>query len=76
MAEKEQPRQPTHRAYSVIRREGQDDYWLNIGLVFPHKDNGGFNIVLSKGPSGEAQLRREPIPPMPDELKQIIQEMK
>ncbi len=35
MAEKEQPRQPTHRAYSVIRRDGQDDYWLNIGLVFP-----------------------------------------
>ena len=29
MADKE-PRQPTHRAYSVIRREGQDDYWLNI----------------------------------------------
>ena len=26
MADKE-PRQPTHRAYSVIRREGQDDYW-------------------------------------------------
>jgi hypothetical protein len=22
----------------VIKREGQDDYWLNIGLVFPHKD--------------------------------------
>ena len=32
MADKE-PRQPTHRAYSVIKREGQDDYWLNIGLV-------------------------------------------
>jgi hypothetical protein len=25
-------RQPTHRAYSVIRREGQDDFWLNLGL--------------------------------------------
>ena len=49
MADKE-PRQPTHRAYSVIRREGQDDYWLNIGLVFPHKDNGGFNIMLQAFP--------------------------
>ena len=49
MADKE-PRQPTHRAYSVIKREGQDDYWLNIGLVFPHKDNGGFNIVLQAFP--------------------------
>ena len=49
MADKES-RQPTHRAYSVIKREGQDDYWLNIGLVFPHKDNGGFNIVLQAFP--------------------------
>ena len=49
MADKE-PRQPTHRAYSVIRREGQDDFWLNIGLVFPHKDNGGFNIMLQAFP--------------------------
>jgi len=50
MAEKEQSRQPTHRAYSVIRREGQDDYWLNIGLAFPHKDGNGFNIVLQAVP--------------------------
>ena len=49
MADKE-PRQPTHRAYSVIKREGQDDFWLNIGLVFPHKDNGGFNIMLQAFP--------------------------
>ena len=49
MADKES-RQPTHRAYSVIRREGQDDYWLNIGLVFPHKDNAGFNIMLQAFP--------------------------
>jgi hypothetical protein len=50
MAEREQPRQPTHRAYSVIRREGKDDYWLNIGLVFPHKDGGGFNLILQAFP--------------------------
>ncbi|MBV9824746.1 MAG: hypothetical protein JO001_03560 [Alphaproteobacteria bacterium] len=49
MAEK-QPAAPTHRAYSVIRREGQDDYWLNIGLVFPHKDGSGFNLVLQAFP--------------------------
>jgi hypothetical protein len=61
MADKE-PRQPTHRAYSVIRREGQDDFWLNIGLVFPHKDNGGFNITLqasrSTARSSAARLLR------------------
>ncbi len=50
MAEKDQTRQPSHRAYSVIRREGQDDYWLNIGLVFPHKDGTGFNIMLQALP--------------------------
>jgi hypothetical protein len=49
MADK-QPAAPTHRAYSVIRRDGQDDYSLNIGLVFPHKDAGGFNIVLQALP--------------------------
>ena len=45
---------------------------------YPTKSDeySGFNIVVSKGASGEALLRREPIPPMPDELKQIIQEMK
>ena len=45
-----QPNTPTHRAYSVIKRDGQDDYWLNLGLVFPHKDGKGFNIVLQALP--------------------------
>ena len=45
-----QPNAPTHRAYSVIKREGQDDYWLNLGLVFPHKDGSGFNIILQALP--------------------------
>ena len=45
-----QPAAPTHRVYTVIRREGQDDYWLNIGLAFPHKDGSGFNIVLQALP--------------------------
>jgi hypothetical protein len=50
MVEKSEQRQPTHRAYSVIRREGQDDFWLNLGLVFPHKDGSGFNIMLQALP--------------------------
>jgi hypothetical protein len=49
MAER-QPNTPTHRAYSVIKRDGQDDYWLNLGLVFPHKDGSGFNIILQAIP--------------------------
>ena len=50
MADSRQPNTPTHRAYSVIQREGQDDFWLNLGLVFPHKDGGGFNIMLQALP--------------------------
>ena len=63
MAEKENSKQPTHRAYSVIRREGQDDFWLNIGLVFPHKDGSGFNIMLQAfpldGPAGAAHVGKQ-----------------
>ena len=50
MAERQPPPAPTHRVYTVIKREGQDDYWLNIGLAFPHKDSKGFNVVLQALP--------------------------
>jgi succinate dehydrogenase / fumarate reductase flavoprotein subunit len=34
------------------------------------------NSVVFLGPDGSMQLRREPIPAMPEELKQVIEEMK
>jgi succinate dehydrogenase / fumarate reductase flavoprotein subunit len=45
---------------------------------FPSKDDQSskFNIVARKGDSGELELTREPISPMRDELKQVIEEMK
>jgi succinate dehydrogenase / fumarate reductase, flavoprotein subunit len=45
---------------------------------FPTKDKqyDGFNIVVRKGADGKMQLTREPIPPMREDLQQIIQEMK
>ena len=45
---------------------------------YPSKDDkfGSFNIVIRKGSQGEIQVLREPIPEMPLELKQIIEEMK
>ncbi|MGH9733444.1 MAG: fumarate reductase/succinate dehydrogenase flavoprotein subunit [Candidatus Acidiferrales bacterium] len=45
---------------------------------FPAKDEayGKFNIVVRKGASGEMQFAREPISPVRDDLKQIIEEMK
>ena len=59
MADKDQTRQPTHRAYSVIKREGQDDFWLNIGLVFAHKDGSGYNIMLQAFPLDGKVVCRE-----------------
>jgi hypothetical protein len=59
MADKDQPQQPTHRAYSVIKREDQDDYWLNLGLAFPHKDGKGFNIILQAIPFDAKIVIRE-----------------
>ena len=58
MAER-QPNTPTHRAYSVITRDGQDDYWLNLGLAFPHKDGKGFNIILQAIPFDAKIVIRE-----------------
>jgi succinate dehydrogenase / fumarate reductase, flavoprotein subunit len=45
---------------------------------FPDKDpgHGKFNIVVRRGPSGEMQVSREPIPEMRDDLKKIIEENK
>ena len=72
MADKE-PRQPTHRAYSVIQREGQDDFWLNIGLVFPHKDGGGFNIMLQAFPlDGKIVCREITAEDQPQDPPQVV----
>src|SRR5271156_2854292 len=45
---------------------------------FPDKDPAAakYNSVISKGTDGLMQLRREPIAPMPEHLKQVIEEMK
>jgi hypothetical protein len=59
MADKDQPQQETHYAYSVIKREGKSDYWMNIGIVFPHKDGKGFNIMLQAIPFDQKIVLRE-----------------
>jgi succinate dehydrogenase / fumarate reductase flavoprotein subunit len=45
---------------------------------YPAKDSswGKTTLVLSKGRSGEMELRREPLPDPPEELKRIIEENK
>ena len=42
--------QPSHRAFTVIKREGQDDFWLPIGAAFPHQSGDGFNVILQALP--------------------------
>jgi len=60
---------------AVARRESRgaqfrDDY--------PRQDPeaGGYNHVLRRGPDGSMHLRREPIPPLPAELRAIIEELR
>jgi len=50
--------QPAYRAYTVIKREGADDFWLAIGAAFMHQDGDGYNIVLQALPiDGKIVLR-------------------
>jgi hypothetical protein len=50
--------QPTYTAFTVVKREGKDDYWLNIGAAFMHEDGDGFNVVLQALPiNGKIVLR-------------------
>jgi hypothetical protein len=42
--------QPAYRAFTVVKREGQDDFWLAIGAAFPHQSGDGFNVVLQALP--------------------------
>jgi succinate dehydrogenase / fumarate reductase flavoprotein subunit len=60
---------------SIDRKESRGGHFRED---FPDKsgEDARVNIVLFKGPDGRMQLRREPIPPMPEELKQVIEEMK
>ena len=45
---------------------------------FPEKDPsyGKFNIVIRRGPNGEMQVTREPLPEMREDLKKIVEENK
>ncbi len=45
---------------------------------YPDKSSpfGTFNLVVRKGHDGRMEISRAPIPPMPEDLKRIIEEMK
>jgi hypothetical protein len=49
---------PSYTAYTVQKREGQDDFWLAIGAAFMHQDGDGYNIILQALPiDGRIVLR-------------------
>ena len=49
-----------YRVYAIVQRPKQDDYWLNIGLAFPHQDGKGFNVMLQALPLNAKLVLREP----------------
>jgi succinate dehydrogenase / fumarate reductase flavoprotein subunit len=58
---------------AIDRKESRGGHFRDD---FPKKEDafGKHNTFIRKGPSGEMVLSREPIAPMPDELKQIIEQ--
>jgi succinate dehydrogenase / fumarate reductase, flavoprotein subunit len=60
---------------ALERRESRGGHFRDD---YPEKDPayGSFNIVLRKAADGGMDLRREPIPDMRPELRQVIEEMK
>ena len=50
--------QPAYRAFTIVKREGTDDFWLPIGAAFARQDGEGFNLVLQALPiDGRVVLR-------------------
>jgi hypothetical protein len=68
--------QPSHRAFTVIKREGQDDFWLPIGAAFPHQSGDGFNIILQALPlpNGDGQCKIVLRPPKDERDEQRPQD--
>jgi succinate dehydrogenase / fumarate reductase flavoprotein subunit len=60
---------------ALERRESRGGHFRED---YPAKDPayGGFNIVVRSDGTGAMHVERVPLPPMPDELKAIIEEMK
>ena len=65
--------QPAYRAYTVIKRDGQEDFWQPIGAAFKHQSGDGYNVVLQSlpiaGSDGQCKIVLRP-PKAGDEQSQ------
>ena len=53
-----EPQPPMYRAYTIVERDKDVPFWLNIGIAFPHKDTKGLNVMLQALPlNGKLVLR-------------------
>lgn len=53
-----------YRVYTIIERQDDSPFWLNIGMAYPHQDGRGFNIQLQALPlQGRLTLRTLGSPP-------------
>jgi hypothetical protein len=68
--------QPAMRAFTVIKREGQDDFWLPIGAAFAHQNGDGFNVILQAMPipDGDGQCKIVLRPPKNEDEQQPSKE--
>jgi succinate dehydrogenase / fumarate reductase flavoprotein subunit len=60
---------------AIERRESRGGHFRED---YPEKSSefGNVNVMVKRGPDGSMQVSRIPIAPMPDHLKQVIEEQK
>jgi succinate dehydrogenase / fumarate reductase flavoprotein subunit len=63
-------------ARSALERKESRGAHFRDDLPGPDPAFARVNVVTKKGPDGEMRVERRPIPEIPPELKQIIEEMK